>query len=326
MDSSDPLAQIYAPVAQEFETLNHCILEQLHSKVQLIDTIGHYLVQAGGKRLRPLLVLLSACHCGYRGKDHIPLAAIIEFLHTATLLHDDVVDESSLRRGRETANAKWGNAPSVLVGDFLYSRAFQMMVSLGSVPVMQVLSNATNIIAEGEVLQLMNVHEPDTSEATYLEVIHFKTAMLFEASAHASALLASPNRQHVEAMRQFGLNLGMAFQLTDDVLDFSGDAGNMGKNVGDDLAEGKPTLPLIYTMKHAPAKQAALVKRAIETGGLEHLEAVIQAVNACGALDYTTQLAHKYVRLGADALAPQPQSPYKQTLSQLLEFSIHRVI
>ena len=281
----------YEPVAGDFAAVNQLILDQLHSRVPLVEKIGHYIISAGGKRLRPLVVLLSARACGADSSEQHTLAAIIEFLHTATLLHDDVVDTSDLRRGRSTANALWGNAPSVLVGDFLYSRAFEMMVALGNMQVMQILANATNVIAEGEVLQLSKVRDANTDEATYMEVIRSKTAMLFEAASHSAAVLAGAKTDQIEALREFGDALGIAFQLMDDLLDYSGDAAEMGKNVGDDLAEGKPTLPLIYTMRHGTEEQAALVRQAIQKGGTEDITPIREAVTASGALDYTARLA-----------------------------------
>lgn len=249
-----------------------------------MEKIGDYIISAGGKRLRPLLVLLAGKTLGYKGDDLCLLAATIEFLHTSTLLHDDVVDASGLRRGRSTANALWGNAPSVLVGDFLYARSFEMMVELGSMPVMRIISQATRVIAEGEVLQLSKVRDASTTEETYMEVIRGKTAMLFEASTHSAAALCQAGEEQSEALRRFGDYLGIAFQLVDDLLDYRGDAATLGKNVGDDLAEGKPTLPLIVTMRDGTEEQAALVRKAIQQGGSQDLESVCAAVEAAGAL------------------------------------------
>ncbi|WP_278802969.1 polyprenyl synthetase family protein, partial [Marinobacter nauticus] len=240
--------RIYDTVADDFSRVNDLIIKRLASDVPLVEKIAQYIIESGGKRLRPLLVLLASQAAGYQKDDHLKLAAVIEFLHTATLLHDDVVDTSDMRRGRSTANAKWGNAPSVLVGDFLYARAFEMMVELQSLPIMNVLSHATAVIAEGEVMQLMNVKNPDLSEDQYMVVIHNKTAMLFEAASHTGALLAGASAEQENALKDYGKHLGLAFQLVDDVLDYQGDAETMGKNVGDDLAEGKTTLPLIYAM------------------------------------------------------------------------------
>ena len=314
----------YEPVAGDFAAVNQLILDQLHSRVPLVEKIGHYIISAGGKRLRPLVVLLSARACGADSSEQHSLAAIIEFLHTATLLHDDVVDTSDLRRGRSTANALWGNAPSVLVGDFLYSRAFEMMVALGNMQVMQILANATNVIAEGEVLQLSKVRDANTDEATYMEVIRSKTAMLFEAASHSAAVLAGAKADQVEALREFGDALGIAFQLMDDLLDYSGDAAEMGKNVGDDLAEGKPTLPLIYTMRHGTEGQAALVRQAIQKGGTEDITPIREAVTASGALDYTARLAQQHADRAIALLDTLPVSEYRDALEQLARFAVKR--
>ena len=314
----------YEPVAGDFAAVNQLILDQLHSRVPLVEKIGHYIISAGGKRLRPLVVLLSARACGADSSEQHTLAAIIEFLHTATLLHDDVVDTSDLRRGRSTANALWGNAPSVLVGDFLYSRAFEMMVALGNMQVMQILANATNVIAEGEVLQLSKVRDANTDEATYMEVIRSKTAMLFEAASHSAAVLAGAKADQIEALREFGDALGIAFQLMDDLLDYSGDAAEMGKNVGDDLAEGKPTLPLIYTMRHGTEEQAALVRQAIQKGGTEDITPIREAVTASGALDYTARLAQQHADRAIALLDTLPASEYRDALEQLARFAVKR--
>ena len=314
----------YEPVAGDFAAVNQLILDQLHSRVPLVEKIGHYIISAGGKRLRPLVVLLSARACGADSSEQHTLAAIIEFLHTATLLHDDVVDTSDLRRGRSTANALWGNAPSVLVGDFLYSRAFEMMVALGNMQVMQILANATNVIAEGEVLQLSKVRDANTDEATYMEVIRSKTAMLFEAASHSAAVLAGAKTDQTEALREFGDALGIAFQLMDDLLDYSGDAAEMGKNVGDDLAEGKPTLPLIYTMRHGTEEQAALVRQAIQKGGTEDITPIREAVTASGALDYTARLAQQHADRAIALLETLPASEYRDALEQLARFAVKR--
>lgn len=314
----------YEPVAGDFAAVNQLILDQLHSRVPLVEKIGHYIISAGGKRLRPLVVLLSARACGADSSEQHSLAAIIEFLHTATLLHDDVVDTSDLRRGRSTANALWGNAPSVLVGDFLYSRAFEMMVALGNMQVMQILANATNVIAEGEVLQLSKVRDANTDEATYMEVIRSKTAMLFEAASHSAAVLAGAKTDQVEALREFGDALGIAFQLMDDLLDYSGDAAEMGKNVGDDLAEGKPTLPLIYTMRQGTEEQAALVRQAIQKGGTDDITPIREAVTASGALDYTARLAQQHADRAIALLDTLPASEYRDALEQLARFAVKR--
>ncbi|WP_461535517.1 polyprenyl synthetase family protein [Spongorhabdus nitratireducens] len=315
---------LFDPVAGDFSAVNDYIKERLASDVGLVQTISHYIVQSGGKRLRPLLVLLAARACGYQGNKHIHLAASIEFLHTATLLHDDVVDTSDLRRGRSTANAKWGNAPSVLVGDFLHSRAFQMMVSIGDMPVMEVLAHATCVIAEGEVQQLMNIRDASITEECYMEVIRSKTAMLFEASSQTAALLSDVSSELTEDMRQYGNHLGLAFQLVDDALDYTGNSEELGKNVGDDLEEGKPTLPLIQAMKCGTEEQKTLVRQAIQQGGREHFEAVIEAVRESGALDYTTAKARYHAEMAAGYLNRLEESPYKDALLELTRFAVAR--
>jgi octaprenyl-diphosphate synthase len=261
------IAAIQSLVSQDMQAVNHLIQQRLQSNVALINQLSHYIISSGGKRLRPMLVLLSAGASAYRRRDHIMLAAVIEFIHTATLLHDDVVDASSLRRGQQTANSIWGNEASVLVGDFLYSRAFQMMVEVQQMRIMDILSNATNVIAEGEVLQLLNCHEPDTTEESYLQVIRSKTAKLFEAAAQLGAVLAEQSAAVETALASYGMHLGTAFQLIDDVLDYSATPEEMGKNVGDDLAEVKPTLPLIYTLRHANPTHQAVIREAITQGG-----------------------------------------------------------
>src|SRR6187402_577136 len=303
-------------VKDDFSAVNTLIIKQLHSDVGLVENIGHYLVEAGGKRLRPLMVLLTANALGYtqHGKQHLELAAIIEFIHTATLLHDDVVDMSNLRRGRPTANAQWGNAPSVLVGDFLYSRAFQMMVAIGSMDVMAILSDTTNIIAEGEVQQLVNAKDPNVNEENYFRVIDKKTAILFAAACEVAAVQCGATPAQREALRLYGRHVGVAFQLVDDALDYRGDAETLGKNVGDDLAEGKPTLPLIYTMREGTPEQAALVRKAIQKGGIEDLESIRAAVEASGSLEYTAQLARDYVARAIKCLEALPASEYRDAL------------
>lgn len=314
----------YRVAADDFAAVDAIIRQQVVSHVPLVEKIGDYIISAGGKRLRPLLVLLSGRALGYQADDLRLLAATIEFLHTATLLHDDVVDMSDMRRGRSTANAQWGNAPSVLVGDFLYSRSFEMMVELGSMPVMRILSHATRVIAEGEVLQLSKVRDASTTEETYMEVIRGKTAMLFEASTHSAAALAGADAEQVAALRTFGDHLGIAFQLVDDLLDYKGDAATLGKNVGDDLAEGKPTLPLIYTMREGSEEQAALVRRAIQKGGIDDLESIRQAVEASGALDYTAQLARDFAERAIASLNALPESAYREALIELSRFAVSR--
>jgi octaprenyl-diphosphate synthase len=318
------LDNIRALTAADARAVDQYIHEQLRSEVVLINQLGQYIVNSGGKRLRPLLVLLAARACGYEGQQHVHLAAIIEFIHTATLLHDDVVDASVLRRGRQTANAIWGNEASVLVGDFLYSRAFEMMVSLGSMRVMEILSHTTNIIAEGEVLQLLNCHDADTTEERYREVIRFKTAKLFEAASRLGAVLGGLPASTEQAMARYGMHLGTAFQLIDDALDYSASATEMGKNLGDDLAEGKPTLPLIYAMRHGSPEQARIIRVAIEKGGLEQIDEVRAAIESTQAIAYTSQSAREEADLAIAALAPLPESPYKDALYGLAEFSVNR--
>ena len=317
---------IYQVVEGDFQQVNELILQQLQSNVPMVEKIGQHIIESGGKRMRPLLVLLAAKSLDYSDpkNNHALLAGIIEFLHTATLLHDDVVDTSDLRRGRPTANANWGNAPSVLVGDFLYSRAFQMMVQLGSLKIMDILSHSTCVIAEGEVMQLMNVKNPDVSEDKYMDVIQGKTAMLFEASSHAGAVLASANKEQEEALRLYGHHLGMAFQLVDDVLDYVGNAEDLGKNVGDDLAEGKPTLPLIFAMQNATDEQAKLIRQAIRKGATEELPQIIEIVQQCGAIDYTNNKALEHVEQAKQAIAILPNSPAKNALGALADLAVSR--
>jgi octaprenyl-diphosphate synthase len=297
---------------------------RLDSDVALIRTIGEYIISGGGKRLRPALLLLAAGALGYRGRYHHELAAVIEFIHTATLLHDDVVDESDLRRGRKTANAMFGNAAAVLVGDFLYSRSFQMMVGVDNMRVMRVLADATNVIAEGEVLQLMNCRDASVDETRYLRVIRYKTAKLFEASMQLGAILAGAPQPAEDAFAEYGMRLGTAFQLIDDLLDYSGDLAETGKNLGDDLAEGKPTLPLIYVMNRGSAEQARQVRDAIESGGLERFDAILAAVRDTGALDYVRRLADAERAAANAALAGLADSKYRRCLLQLSRFAVER--
>jgi len=317
--------RIYDTVTDDFSRVNDLIIRRLASDVPLVEKIAQYIIESGGKRLRPLLVLLSSRAIGYKGDDHLKLAAVIEFLHTATLLHDDVVDTSDLRRGRSTANARWGNAPSVLVGDFLYARAFEMMVELQDLRIMDVLSHATAVIAEGEVLQLMNVKNPDLSEDKYMEVIHNKTAMLFEAASHTGALLAGANTEQERCLRDYGKHLGLAFQLVDDLLDYQGNADEMGKNVGDDLAEGKTTLPLIYAMSNGTPDEQQLIRRAIRKGGLDDLPAILDIVNRSGALEYTMAKAREQATLAVACLNTLPESDHKQALVLLTDIAVARV-
>jgi octaprenyl-diphosphate synthase len=311
-------------IASDMDAVNTVIRQRLHSEVSLVNQIAEYIISAGGKRIRPVLVLLVANAYGYHGKAHHELAAVVEFIHTATLLHDDVVDESSMRRGRQTANALFGNAASVLVGDFLYSRAFQMMVGLDSMRVMQILSDATNVIAEGEVLQLLNMHNPDVTQDNYLQVIRSKTAKLFEAAAQLGALVSGANDAQIDAAGEYGRSLGTAFQLIDDVLDYAGDAAEIGKNVGDDLREGKPTLPLIYLMENGTAEQRELVRNCIEQGDEQHFDAILAAVTSSGALDYTRRAAIAAAEQAAEAIADLPETSYKQSLLQLCTFAVDR--
>jgi octaprenyl-diphosphate synthase len=319
-----------APIEAEMQRLDSLIRERLNSDVALVRQVAEYIVGGGGKRLRPALVLLSAGACGYpgagasEGRAHHELAAVIEFIHTATLLHDDVVDASELRRGRRTANAEFGNAAAVLVGDFLYSRAFQMMLGAGSMRVMQVLADATNTIAEGEVLQLMNCHDPAVDEARYLDVVRRKTSKLFEAAACLGAIAAGAPQAIEAGLAGYGAHLGTAFQLIDDVLDYSGDAESIGKSLGDDLAEGKPTLPLIRAMAIGPAEQAALVRHAIVEGGRADFERVLRAVRDCGALEYARSVAEREAQAARAALAPLPASEHRDSLLELASFSVVR--
>lgn len=316
--------QLNPAIEPQFEAVNDYIINHLGSNVPLVEKIGHYIVESGGKRIRPLLVLLAANVAGYKGKEHISLAAIIEFIHTATLLHDDVVDNSDLRRGKDTANAKWGNAPSVLVGDFLYSRAFQIMVEIGSMEIMSVISNATNVIAEGEVLQLLNTKNPDTTEDAYMQVILGKTAMLFEAATEAGAILANSSASEREALRLYGLHLGTAFQLIDDVMDYLSTAEEMGKNVGDDLAEGKATLPLIHAMRAGTEEQRLLVRQAIRKGGLDDLQPIMDIVKETGAIEYTQQKAQTEADSAIAALTALPDNSFKNTLIQIANIAVKR--
>ena len=315
---------IVETIAADMDAVNTVIRQKLHSDVILINQIAEYIISAGGKRIRPVLILLVAKAHAYHGTAHHELAAVVEFIHTATLLHDDVVDESSMRRGRQTANALFGNAASVLVGDFLHSRSFQLIVALDNMRVMQILSDATNVIAEGEVLQLLNMHDPDVTQESYLTVIRSKTAKLFEASAQLGALIAGASEADIEAAAEYGRSLGTAFQLIDDVLDYAGDAAEIGKNVGDDLREGKPTLPLIYLMENGTPEQRELVRSCIEQGDEQHFDAILAAVTSSGALDYTRQQAEIAAQRAADAIAGWPDSVYKQSMLQLCSFAVAR--
>ena len=305
------------------ETVDTVIRARLNSDVVLIRTIGEYIIGAGGKRMRPVLLLLVAQALGYKGNHHHLMAAAVEFIHTATLLHDDVVDESDLRRGRGTANAVFGNAASVLVGDYLYSRAFEMMVDVDSMRIMQIMSGATTVIAEGEVLQLLNIHDPDVSEARYLQVVRFKTAKLFEAAAEAGAVLAGASSVHQEAAAAYGRHIGTAFQLVDDVLDYNGDVDVLGKNVGDDLREGKPTLPLIRVLEVGTPEQKQLVREAIEKGEAD-FDAVARAIQETGALEHASRCAVAEAALARQAIELWPDSPARQALIDFCTFAIER--
>jgi octaprenyl-diphosphate synthase len=317
-----------APVAEDLARVDALIRRRLDSDVALVSQVAEYIVASGGKRLRPALVLLACGAAGFRekpgGDARLQLAAVIEFIHTATLLHDDVVDESPLRRGRSTANAAFGNAAAVLVGDFLYSRAFQMMVETDNMRVMQVLAEATNTIAGGEVLQLMGSHDPGVDETRYLEVIRRKTAKLFEAAARLGGVLARSEAAVEAGLADYGMHVGTAFQLIDDVLDYSGDAATIGKALGDDLAEGKPTLPLIRVMSTGRPEQAEVVRRAIVDGGREAFAGVLEAIRACGALEYARAAAGREAEAAQRAIAPLPPSEFKTSLLELASFSVTR--
>lgn len=310
---------------QDMTAVNDLIFSKLHSDVALINQLGVYIVNGGGKRMRPLLTVLAARAIGYQGSEHLQLAAIVEFIHTSTLLHDDVVDESNMRRGRETANAMFGNSASVLVGDFLYSRSFQMMSELNNLRIMDILSDATNIIAEGEVLQLMNCNDPDTTEDSYMQVIYCKTAKLFEAATRLAAVIANQDQATELAMLNYGKHLGTAFQLVDDIMDYTADAQEMGKNVGDDLAEGKPTLPLLYAMEHGNEQQRKMIRNAIEHGdGMEHLDDILAAMAQTGSLVYTQKKAELEADKAIAAIAALPDSEHKQALIALAHIAANR--
>ncbi|NQZ09266.1 MAG: octaprenyl diphosphate synthase [Algicola sp.] len=310
---------------QDMSAVNSLIYDHLRSDVALVNQLGFYIVNGGGKRIRPLLTVLAARALDYQGDHHITLAAIIEFIHTATLLHDDVVDESTMRRGKDTANEVFGNQASVLVGDFLYTRSFQMMVSIEKMPVMQILADATNVIAEGEVLQLMNCNDPNTTEESYLKVIYCKTARLFEAATQLAAIIANKDEQTVEAMRLYGMHLGTAFQLIDDVLDYSASSDDLGKNIGDDLSEGKPTLPLIHVINNGTEEQKQLVRDAIEhRTGMDNLDAIMDALKETKAFDYATKMAQLEAQRAIDAIGFLPESEHKQALTALARIAVER--
>ncbi len=318
------LESISALIGEDMAAVDHHIQSELKSDVVLIEQIGHYIVGAGGKRLRPVTLLLSAHALGYKGTAHIDLAAAIEFIHTATLLHDDVVDESELRRGRETANGLWGNAASVLVGDFLYSRAFQMMVAVGNPRVMDIMAQTTNSIAQGEVMQLINSHDPDTTQGAYLETITRKTAQLFESAARLGAVLADASPAGERVLGDFGLNLGIAFQMVDDALDYSGDPDQMGKNAGDDLAEGKITLPLIHALDRATPAEQQLIRDAVKSGNRSSLIEIHRIIESTGALAYTCARAQEHAAVARQSLEALPTSHYRTALAQLADFSVSR--
>jgi octaprenyl-diphosphate synthase len=311
-------------VTADFEAVNTLIVDELHSDVGLIESIGHYIIDAGGKRIRPLLVLLMARALGDINESHRQLAAVIEFIHTATLLHDDVVDVSTLRRGRESANARWGNAPSVLVGDFIYSRAFQLMVRMGQPEIMRLMADTTNLVAEGEVLQLENAGNPETTEKAYYEVIKRKTAALFQAATEGAAILSGIKQGGIAACSAYGYHLGMAFQLTDDMLDYSGNSEQLGKHIGDDLAEGKPTLPLIRIMQMAPDRDAAMVRQAISHKNADNIGAISNLIRETGALDYTRSVALQHRSAAIEAVERLSSLNTRVELMRLLELAINR--
>ena len=319
---------IQALVESDMQAVDGLITRRLQSDVVLVNQLSNYIINSGGKRLRPMLALLMARACGYQGDKHVDVAAIVEFIHTATLLHDDVVDESDMRRGKETANNVWGNQAAVLVGDFLYSRAFEMMVDVDEMRVMSIMAQTTNTIAEGEVLQLLNINDADTSEERYFEVIYSKTAKLFEAACQLGAVLAGLSDEQEKAVAQYGVHLGNAFQLVDDILDYIADSDEMGKNVGDDLAEGKPTLPLIYAMRASlennQAEDVALIKSAIEEGGLEFIDQVMKVIEKTKALEYTIEAAKRETQLANQSLNSLPENEFKTALIELANYSLSR--
>lgn len=316
---------IYKLASKDMEAVNLLIQSRLQSEVVLVNQLSAYIINSGGKRLRPLLALLVARACGYQGDRHIDVAAIVEFIHTATLLHDDVVDESDLRRGKETANNVWGNQAAVLVGDFLYSRSFEMMVDVGMMRIMEILANTTNTIAEGEVLQLLNCNDADTTEERYLEVIYSKTAKLFEAACLIGSVLAELPEHNQKSIARYGMHLGTAFQLVDDILDYSASAEELGKNIGDDLAEGKPTLPLIIALQRSTGDKAKLIRTAIEEGGdSDNLETILEIIKATDSLTYTKDIAEQEVKMAIDSLNCLEPGDYKTSLEELALFTISR--
>ena len=323
-DRTFSLKDLNTLTESDMQRVNQVITENLASDVVLINQLSQHIIYSGGKRLRPVLVLLSAKACGYSGDDDALLAAVVEFIHTATLLHDDVVDDSEMRRGQKTASNIWGNEAAVLVGDYLYSRAFQMMVRAESMRIMDLLADATNTIAQGEVLQLLNIHDADTTEEKYHEVIYGKTACLFEAATRIGAILGDSDTGLEQAMADFGRHLGTAFQLVDDALDYTANSDELGKNVGDDLTEGKPTLPLIYAMQHGNDEQKALIRKAIKEGGLEHIGAITNILDETGALDYTLRQARSESMLAKAAIESLPQNEFKQALLFLADYATQR--
>ena len=323
-DPHQRLDEIASHVESDLNAVNEEILSRLESDVALINQMGSYIIGGGGKRLRPMTVLLASRALGYEGDDHITLAAVIEFIHTATLLHDDVVDSSNLRRGMATANDVWGNEAAVLVGDFLYSRSFEMMVEVNNMRVMEIMAETTNAIATGEVMQLLNCNDPETTEAQYLKTIHRKTARLFESAARISAVIAGQSREIEDAVGRYGLHLGTAFQMIDDLLDYHSDSEETGKNIGDDLAEGKATLPLIQAMKEGSSDQRSLISGAIEFGKLEEIDQIIEIIESTGAFAYTSRRAEEQAARAKEALAAIPDSPYLQALLNLADFAVAR--
>ena len=323
-DCQTPLEKIISLSSQDMKRVDSCIKDSLKSDVVLINQIANYIVSSGGKRLRPMLLTLCAHACGYQGQSHIPLAAIIEFIHTATLLHDDVVDESDLRRGQQSAHAVWGNAASVLVGDFLYSRSFQMMVGLDSMRIMGVLADTTNTIAEGEVQQLLNMGDPEVSQSRYMQVIQNKTAKLFEAACRLAGIISEQPHEIEQALATYGKHLGAAFQIADDVLDYNGEADTMGKNAGQDLAEGKPTLPLILARERCNEKERGLLDTAIRSGGADDLNPVLAIIEKTGSIQLAMEIAKTNAIEARQSLELLPESPWRSALEQLADYSVSR--
>ena len=315
---------IQALVAEDMQGVNGAIRQYLHSDVVLINEMANYIINSGGKRLRPMLAVLCARACGYAGDKHYLVAAIIEFIHTATLLHDDVVDESSMRRGNETANAIWGNETTVLVGDFVFSRSFEMMVDVGEMRVMEILARASNTIAEGEVMQLLNCNDPETTEERYMNVIQSKTAKLFEAACQLGAILAGQKKEIEQACAAYGTHIGTAFQLKDDLLDYQASSEEMGKNLGDDLAEGKPTLPLIYALKNSSGSDSEMVRDAIMNGGKQHIKEIMLVIQSTDSIAYTENIANQQVQIARQQIEKLPNSTHREALLELTNFAIHR--